>query len=94
LHTLQATAFALNDASRKTLERVGFREVGPLPEWMFIDGEYNDTLVYAVTLDDWRRARTPTAPDGDTPPRRCARRHHAQSAWDGSTPWRWFMSDD
>lgn len=53
LHALRATAFAFNDASQRTLEAVGFREVGRLPEWAFVDGEYHDTLVYAVTVDDW-----------------------------------------
>jgi len=57
LHTVRAEAYETNAASNALLESVGFDHVGTIPEGAFVDGEFVDSNVYAVTADDWRARR-------------------------------------
>ena len=48
LHSVEAQLDAGNEASRRTLERVGFRREGLLRQSYFDGREYRDTLVYGL----------------------------------------------
>lgn len=54
LHKLYGVLYADNDASRRVLEKAGFRKEGHFREHHFHDGEYRDRLQYGLTADDWR----------------------------------------
>ena len=50
---LTANALATNDASRATLESVGFEQEGTQREAYFVDGEYVDRAMYGILASDW-----------------------------------------
>lgn len=53
LNRLTANALATNDASRATLESVGFVQEGTQREAYFVDGEYVDRALYGILASDW-----------------------------------------
>lgn len=57
LHKLYALLYADNDASRRVLEKAGFRKEGHFRDHHFHDGEYRDRLQYGLTVDEWRDER-------------------------------------
>lgn len=57
LHSVRAEAYATNAASNALLESIGLDHVGTIPEGAFVDGEFVDSKVYAVTAEDWRARR-------------------------------------
>lgn len=57
LHSVRAEAYETNAASNGLLESLGFEHVGTIPEGAFVDGEFVDSNVWAVTADDWRELR-------------------------------------
>jgi [ribosomal protein S5]-alanine N-acetyltransferase len=64
LHRLEATIRPENHASRRVVEKLGFREEGLRRRSLHIDGAWRDHLCYALTAEDaaggllprWRRA--------------------------------------
>ncbi|RBI63543.1 GNAT family N-acetyltransferase [halophilic archaeon] len=53
-HRLVAGAHETNEASRALLETLGFREEGRQRQHVFVDGEYVDTVLYGLLVDEWR----------------------------------------
>jgi [ribosomal protein S5]-alanine N-acetyltransferase len=64
LHRVEATIRPENHASRRVVEKLGFREEGLRKRSLHIDGAWRDHLCYAMTAEDaagglmarWRRA--------------------------------------
>jgi [ribosomal protein S5]-alanine N-acetyltransferase len=67
LHRVEVNIRPENKASRRVVEKLGFREEGYHPHYMYIDGAWRDHVGYAVTWEDvaaeggllarWRRVR-------------------------------------
>lgn len=53
LHRLQAHAFESNDASKRVLEKTGFKREGTLREHYKTAGEHIDAVVYGLVADEW-----------------------------------------
>ncbi|HEX6686139.1 MAG TPA: GNAT family protein [Candidatus Limnocylindrales bacterium] len=68
LHRVEINIRPENKASRRVVEKLGLREEGYHPNYMFIDGAWRDHVGYAVTWEDvareggllarWRRVRS------------------------------------
>lgn len=54
LHRIEANIRPENVASRRVVEKLGFREEGLHLRFLFIDGGYRDHLSYALTVEDVR----------------------------------------
>jgi ribosomal-protein-alanine N-acetyltransferase len=52
LHSMEAQLDSANEASQRTLERVGFRREGLLRQSYFDGAEFRDTLVYGLVRSD------------------------------------------
>jgi ribosomal-protein-alanine N-acetyltransferase len=52
LHRIEANIRPENEASRRVVEKLGFREEGIRELYLFIDGAYRDHLSYALTIED------------------------------------------
>lgn len=52
LHRLEATVRPENAASRRVLEKLGFREEGLFRRYLDVDGDWRDHLCYAQTVED------------------------------------------
>ena len=52
LHRIEANVRPENAASRRVVEKLGFREEGLHPRFLYIDGDWRDHLTYAVTVED------------------------------------------
>ena len=52
LHRVEANVRPENAASRRLLEKLGFREEGLHLRYLLIDGEYRDHIGYALTTED------------------------------------------
>jgi [ribosomal protein S5]-alanine N-acetyltransferase len=65
LHRIEANVRPENVASRRVVEKLGFREEGLHLRYLAIDGAYRDHIVYAITTEDvpegivsrWRAVR-------------------------------------
>jgi ribosomal-protein-alanine N-acetyltransferase len=67
LHRVEVNIRPENKASRRVVEKLGFREEGYHPHYMYIDGAWRDHIGYAMTWEDvareggllarWRRVR-------------------------------------
>lgn len=57
LHRIRAKALRDNDASRATMESLGFEEVGVARDAVFQRGDYRDMVRYDLLADDWFRER-------------------------------------
>lgn len=72
LHRLEANIRPENHASRRVVEKLGFREEGIRRRQLHIDGAWRDHICYAITVEDapkgllerWRRAREAAAHGG------------------------------
>jgi ribosomal-protein-alanine N-acetyltransferase len=59
LHRLQAAFLPHNQASRRVLEKNGFREEGYAENYLQIDGRWADHVLFALTRERWdARLRT------------------------------------
>jgi RimJ/RimL family protein N-acetyltransferase len=56
LHKLIIVCMADNAASRRVIEKVGFRSVGRRVEQCWRDGRWHDQLDYELTVGEWRAA--------------------------------------
>ncbi|MCZ6886385.1 MAG: GNAT family protein [Alphaproteobacteria bacterium] len=52
LHRLEAACLPRNEASKKVLQKNGFREEGFAPKYLKIDGNWEDHLLFAVLADE------------------------------------------
>ncbi|WP_300007606.1 GNAT family protein [Pseudonocardia sp.] len=52
LHRLEATVRPENAASRRVLEKLGFREEGMFRRYLDVDGAWRDHLCFAITVED------------------------------------------
>jgi [ribosomal protein S5]-alanine N-acetyltransferase len=52
LHRVEVNVRPENRASRRVAEKLGFREEGFHPRYMFIDGAWRDHIGYALTTED------------------------------------------
>lgn len=57
MHRAQAVVDVDNPASAKALERVGYKKEGTLREKLFMDGRWNDQLLYGILAADKRGPR-------------------------------------
>jgi [ribosomal protein S5]-alanine N-acetyltransferase len=65
LHRVEAAIRPENAASRRVVEKLGFRREGLLERYLAIDGAYRDHIVFALTVEDvpegvvnrWRTVR-------------------------------------
>ena len=60
LHRIEASIRPENHASRRVVEKLGFREEGLRRRYLHIDGAWRDHLCYALTVEDG--PRRPAAP--------------------------------
>jgi ribosomal-protein-alanine N-acetyltransferase len=58
LHRLQAAVMPTNQASRAILQKRGFREEGYAERYLRIAGKWEDHVLYGLTLEEWRPARS------------------------------------
>jgi ribosomal-protein-alanine N-acetyltransferase len=52
LHRVQAAVVPENTASARVLEKAGFREEGLARRYLFLDGQWKDHRMFALTNDD------------------------------------------
>jgi len=52
LHRVEATIRPENMASRRVVEKLGFREEGLRRRCLHIDGAWHDHICYAMTIED------------------------------------------
>lgn len=52
LHRIEISIRPENTASRRVVEKLGFREEGMRPRYLHIDGEWRDHLSYALTAEE------------------------------------------
>lgn len=55
LHRLEIAVRPENAASLRVVEKLGFREEGARSRYLFIDGDWRDHRVFALTVDEPRR---------------------------------------
>ncbi len=53
LHRVEANIMPRNEASRKVLQRAGFRHIGFSPRMLCINGVWEDHDMYAMTVEEW-----------------------------------------
>ncbi len=54
LHRVQPAIMPRNIRSRKVVEKCGFRQEGVAARYLRINGAWEDHLLYAMTVEDWR----------------------------------------
>jgi ribosomal-protein-alanine N-acetyltransferase len=62
LHRLQAAFLPHNQASRRVLEKNGFREEGYAEHYLQIDGKWADHVLFALTRERWEARPRPGRP--------------------------------
>ena len=58
LHRLEADIDPGNEASARSLQRLGFQREGLLRERWIVDGQVSDTAFYGLLAAEWRAARS------------------------------------
>ena len=54
LHRVQPAIMPRNIRSRRVVEKCGFRQEGVAARYLRINGAWEDHLLYAMTVEDWR----------------------------------------
>ena len=52
-HRISATCFPLNVASKRLLEKVGFKEEGYLREEVFVRGKWRDSILFSILESEY-----------------------------------------
>jgi RimJ/RimL family protein N-acetyltransferase len=60
LHKIRTRAFMENEASKRALQKAGYRETGIQREEMYRDGRFRDIWMGEVLREDWERAQHAT----------------------------------
>ena len=55
LHKVRSRAFMDNEASKRALQKAGYREVGILREEFYRDGRWHDVWMSEVLRADWEK---------------------------------------
>ncbi len=71
LHRLEADTHPDNEASSRSLERLGFRPEGRLRERWVVGGAFSDSVVWGLLVTEWRAAQAGT---GQTSPKPLSRK--------------------
>jgi RimJ/RimL family protein N-acetyltransferase len=58
LHKIRTRVFMENEASKRALQKAGYRESGIQREEMFRDGRFRDIWMGEVLREDWERTQT------------------------------------
>jgi ribosomal-protein-alanine N-acetyltransferase len=61
LHRVQAAVMPRNAASLRVLDKVGYRREGLALKYLCIAGAWEDHVIFAVTAEEWARARATVA---------------------------------
>jgi ribosomal-protein-alanine N-acetyltransferase len=67
LHRVQAAVMPRNAPSRRILEKRHFREEGYAARYLRIAGRWEDHLLYALTVEEWRPDALSRSPDPAPP---------------------------
>jgi RimJ/RimL family protein N-acetyltransferase len=62
MHRIYARCHALNDASRRVMQRLGMRQEAHFRGHSLVKGEWDEELVFAILEDEWREQLDGTAP--------------------------------
>ena len=64
MHRLESSCLEGNEASRRCLERIGYRQIGVARQRFWRGGRWRDLLLYEILDEDWfaRAAEKATAP--------------------------------
>ena len=65
LHNIMLTVRANMEAAIACYKKTGFREVGRLPEWVFINGQYVDKLYMGILAKEFDQQQTKTCGKND-----------------------------
>ena len=52
LHRVQAAVMPSNAASLRVVEKTGFSRIGVSPRYLYINGAWEDHVLYAITIED------------------------------------------
>ncbi|SDO68580.1 [SSU ribosomal protein S5P]-alanine acetyltransferase [Pedococcus dokdonensis] len=52
LHRLGASTMVANEPSQSVLRRCGFAEVGRIPAFLYLDGDWRDSILFNLVLHD------------------------------------------
>jgi ribosomal-protein-alanine N-acetyltransferase len=52
LHRLGASTMLANRPSQTVLRRCGFEEVGRIPAFLYLDGDWRDSILFNLVLHD------------------------------------------
>jgi ribosomal-protein-alanine N-acetyltransferase len=58
LHRLQIAIIPRNGASRRVVEKLKIRDEGVAVRYLEINGEWEDHIRFAITLEEWHDRRT------------------------------------
>jgi GNAT superfamily N-acetyltransferase len=58
LHRLEISAFSYNEGACRLYPRLGFRPEGRLIKSIWFDGEWHDTVIFAMLDEEWRELQT------------------------------------
>ena len=65
MNRLEADIDPRNTASARSLEKLGFRREGLLPERWIVDGEVSDSALYGLLARDWKAGRGASGVEAD-----------------------------
>ncbi len=57
LHRMQISIIPRNTNSRRVMEKLGFRDEGTALRYLEINGEWEDHVRYAITIEEWAERR-------------------------------------
>lgn len=57
LHRVQAAVMPSNAPSQRVLEKMGFTRIGVSPKYLYINGTWEDHVLYAITVEEFAAQR-------------------------------------
>ncbi len=58
LHRIQAGVMPWNEPSQRVLEKARFRKEGLAERYLYINGQWEDHLLYAITAEEWEQPQS------------------------------------